>query len=174
MRLSNKTKRGYYNLMCIFTLVISALGISAFIVEYFIYDFLGSEQWLLLIIPLGLSFLLYCRGRQIFEYDSEGEALNFTNKNALLFVNKSIYDEFPKYKLIDYEFINMIILKNLYITINNKKGKHITLKYDISYLTKKEVSDLNISLCKITRFNKEKRARALLENLKTESLILES
>ena len=94
------------------------------------------------------------RGRQIFEYDSDGEALNFKNKNVVLFLDKPLSDEFPKYKLKSYEIVNALIFKRLYVTISSKKSNAIILKYDVSYLSKKELNDLKLSLSKVTKNNK--------------------
>ena len=41
----------------------------------------GGEEVLFLIIPFCLLLLFILRGRQIFEYDSDGEAVNFKNRN---------------------------------------------------------------------------------------------
>ncbi|MDQ0475758.1 hypothetical protein [Chryseobacterium sp. MDT2-18] len=156
MRLNNKNKAGYFRFLSTLVFIISVFGATAFLLEYFIYDYLGSMQYLLIIVPVVTVLIFYWRGRQIFEYDSDGEALNFKNSNVVLFLNKSLSDEFPKYKLLAYDIINIFILKRLYITINSKKG-NIVLKYDISYLTRKELNDLKISLSKVIRNNKEQK-----------------
>ena len=48
-------------------------------------------------------------------------------------------------------------LKKLFVKIKSRKGHHqaIILKYDISYLTDKEIKDLKFSLKKIIKANKE-------------------
>ena len=89
------------------------------------------------------------RGRQIFEYDSDGEAVNFKNRNIIPFLSKEIRDEFPKYKILSYEVVNAIVFKKLYIKIKSKKEHIAVLKYDISYLTDKEIKDLKFSLKKL-------------------------
>lgn len=109
----------------------------------------------MLIIPTLLLAVFYVRGRQVFEYDSDGEALNFKNRNVLSFLDKALSDEFPKYKLKNYEIINAIIFRRLYISISSKKTNVIMLKYDISYLSKKELNDLKFSLSKVIKQNKE-------------------
>ena len=101
--------------------------------------------------------IFYCRGRQIFEYDSDGEALNFKNRNVVLFLDKNLSDEFPKYKLQNFEVVNAFILKRLYITISSKKTNSLILRYDISYLRNKELNDLKISLSKVVKKNKEQQ-----------------
>ena len=125
-----------------------------FFVEYYFYKLLGSGAILLLVIPTLIIVIFYLRGRQIFEYDSDGEALNFKNKNVVLFLDKPLSDEFPKYKLKSYEIVNALIFKRLYVTISSKKSNAIILKYDVSYLSKKELNDLKLSLSKVTKNNK--------------------
>ena len=157
MRLNNKTKAGYFNFLSTLVIMIFLFGITAFLLEYFIYDCFGWVQWLFLVVPIACAGLFYARGRQIFEYDSDGEALNFKNRNVVLFLDKNLTDEFPKYKLLKYEVINVVVLKRLYITISSKKGHAITLRYDVSYLTKKELNDLKFSLNKVIKNNKEQK-----------------
>ena len=155
MSLNNTNKAGYFNFLVTLVIVIFVFGIAAFLLEYFVYDYLDATQWLLLIIPIILVLIFYFRGRQIFEYDSDGEALNFKNRNVLLFLDKSLSDEFPKYKLLSYEVVNVLILKRLYITISSKKSRTLILRYDVSYLSKKELNDLKFSLSKVIKSNKE-------------------
>ena len=155
MRLNNTNKAGYFNFLVTLVIVIFVFGIAAFLLEYFVYEYLDATQWLLLIIPIILVLIFYFRGRQIFEYDSDGEALNFKNRNVLLFLDKSLSDEFPKYKLLSYEVVNVLILKRLYITISSKKSRTLILRYDVSYLSKKELNDLKFSLSKVIKSNKE-------------------
>jgi hypothetical protein len=109
----------------------------------------------LILIPILLIIIFYFRGRQIFEYDSDGETLSFTNRNVFPFFGKTVSDEFPKYKLKNYEIANVHIFKKLYIKISSKKSPIITLKYDISYLTNQELRDLKISLNKVIKANEE-------------------
>ena len=156
MRLSNRNKAGYFHFLSTLITVGLFLGIFLFFFERYRYHYLGWSEFLLIIIPILGILIFYLRGRQIFEYDSDGEALNFKNRNVVLFLDKALSDEFPKYKLKNYEVLNAIILKKLYITISSKKNHSIILKYDISYLTKKELNDLKMSLSKVIKTNKER------------------
>lgn len=158
MRLSNRNKIPYYNFVLTFINVIIAIGVFAFILEKTRLAMFGGEEILFLIIPFCLLLLFILRGRQIFEYDSDGEAINFKNRNIIPFLSKEARDEFPKYKLISYEVVNAIFFKKLYIKIKSKKDHAaIILKYDISYLTIKEIKDLKISLNKIVKTNREEK-----------------
>ena len=156
MRLSNRNKAGYFHFLSTLITVGLFLGIFLFFLERYRYHYLGWSEFLLIIIPILGILIFYLRGRQMFEYDSDGEALNFKNRNVVLFLDKALSDEFPKYKLKNYEVLNAIILKKLYITISSKKNHSIILKYDISYLTKKELNDLKMSLSKVIKTNKER------------------
>ena len=156
MRLSNRNKAGYFQFLSTLATAALFLGIFLFFLERYRYHYLGWSEFLLIIIPILGILIFYLRGRQIFEYDSDGEALNFKNRNVVLFLDKALSDEFPKYKLKNYEVLNAIILKKLYITISSKKNHSIILKYDISYLTKKELNDLKMSLSKVIKTNKER------------------
>ena len=133
------------------------IGVVLFIVERYRLDFLGNESYLLLIIPIVILILFHFRGKQIFEYDSDGEALNFKNRNVITFLDKVVSDEFPKYKLLNYEVVNALLFKRLYITISSEKSNSVILRYDISYLTNKEIKDLKFSLNKVLKANKESK-----------------
>lgn len=159
MRLNNRNKTGYFQFVSTLVFTTFLFGICLFLVEHFIYNYLGWSEILLLIIPLILLMIFIVRGRQIFEYDSDGEALNFKNKNVVLFLNKALSDEFPKYKLKKFEVVNALIFRRLFISISSKKTNVIILKYDISYLSKKELNDLKLSLNKVIKQNKEREHR---------------
>lgn len=157
IRLSNKKKTPLYNFFNIVLLMILSGGCISFIVDKIRFNILDEKSYFLIIIPVVLLIIIHLHGRQIFEYDSEGEAIHFRNRNIIPFLNKPQSDEFPKYKLVKYEVFSVFFFKRLYITISSKNSGTTTLKYEISYLTKKEVNDLKTSLNKIIRANKEKR-----------------
>ena len=136
--------------------MIFVVGVLAFFLERYMYNYLGSSSALFLIIPTFILLAFYFRGRQIFEYDSDGEALIVKNRNIFPFLDKATTDEFPKYKLLKYEILDILILRRLYISISSKKNNSIILKYDVSYLTKKELNDLKFSLSKVIKANKER------------------
>lgn len=128
-----------------------------FIVDKMRFDILDEKSYILIIVPAILLIINYLYGRQIFEYDSEGEALHFKNRNIIPFIDKPLNDEFPKYKLIKFEMISVLFFSRLYLTVSSKNGGSAILKYETSYLTKKEVNDLKTSLNKVINANKEKR-----------------
>ena len=158
MRLTNKRKLPVYNFILSGLIIILIGGLSLFVVEKYKMDFLGWESIFLIVGPCILFILFWMRGDQVFEYDSDGEALNFTNFNIVPFLSSRKKDEFPKYKLLKYEVVNMIFVKRLYITISSKKVTSLVLKYDISYLSDKEIRDLKFSLNKVLKTNKNQNS----------------
>ncbi|PWN67421.1 hypothetical protein [Chryseobacterium oncorhynchi] len=137
--------------------MIVVFGILGFLANKYRFNALGDESYLLIIIPLLMLVVFYLSGRQIFEYDSDGEALNFKNRNIIPFLNPPLHDEFPKYKLIKYDVVSIFFIKRLYITLSSKNSGSTILKYQISYLSRKEVNDLKLSLNKVVKANKEKK-----------------
>ena len=157
MRLSNRSRIPIYNFVLTLINVLSVIGLAGFILEKTRLAMFGNESILFVLLPVVLLILFLVRGRQIFEYDSDGEAVNFKNRNIIPFLSKEIRDEFPKYKILSYEVVNAIFFKKLFVKIKSRKEHHqaIILKYDISYLTDKEIKDLKFSLKKIIKANKE-------------------
>jgi hypothetical protein len=157
MRLSNRSRIPIYNFVLTLINVLIVIGLAGFILEKTRLAMFGNESVLFVLLPVVLLILFLVRGRQIFEYDSDGEAVNFKNRNIIPFLSKEIRDEFPKYKILSYEVVNAIIFKKLFVKIKSRKGHHqaIILKYDISYLTDKEIKDLKFSLKKIIKANRE-------------------
>ena len=157
MRLSNRSRIPIYNFVFTLINVLILIGLAGFILEKTRLVMFGNESILFILLPVVLLILFLVRGRQIFEYDSDGEAVNFKNRNIIPFLSKEIRDEFPKYKILSYEVVNAIFFKKLFVKIKSRKEHHqaIILKYDISYLTDKEIKDLKFSLKKIIKANKE-------------------
>lgn len=157
MRLSNRNKTSFYNFINTLLIMIVVFGIVGFLANEYRFNVLGVESYLMIIVPILLLVLFHLNGRQIFEYDSDGEALHFKNRNIIPFLSKPLHDEFPKYKLIKYDVISIVFIKRLYITVSSKNNGSTMLKYQISYLTRKEVNDLKLSLNKVVKANKEKK-----------------
>ena len=157
MRLSNRSRIPIYNFVLTLINVLIVIGLAGFILEKTRLAMFGNESILFVLLPVVLLILFLVRGRQIFEYDSDGEAVNFKNRNIIPFLSKEIRDEFPKYKILSYEVVNAIFFKKLFVKIKSRKEHHqaIILKYDISYLTDKEIKDLKFSLKKILKANRE-------------------
>lgn len=156
MRLSNRKKAPAYNFINTILLMMLTAGIIGYILDEMRFNILEGKSIFLIVIPLILLFIFHLHGRQIFEYDSDGEALNFKNRNIVPFLSRGLSDEFPKYKLLKFETVNILFFRKLYVTISSKNTGTTLLKYDTSYLTKKEVNDLKLSLSKVVKANKEK------------------
>lgn len=156
MRLSNKNNTPVITFVYTIVGIIFILGVIGYLMEISKFDVLGNKAWILLLIPVLLLIPLYVMGKPLFEYDSDGEALNFRNSHILyIFSKKNAKDEFPKYKLVKFNIINGFIFKRLYIYITSKKNRVIILKYDITYLTRKQIKDLKFSLNKVVKANME-------------------
>ncbi|APD07942.1 hypothetical protein UJ101_02443 [Flavobacteriaceae bacterium UJ101] len=111
------------------------------------------------IIGLILLVITRYRGNQLFEYDSDGEALNFKNEDIVLsnfIASSKKSSEFPKRKLVSYKVKNSFLKRTLEITITSKKSStgFTKLKYDISYLKKTEIKGIKKSLDKVLEENK--------------------
>jgi len=156
MRLSNRKKAPAYNFVNTLLLLILSAGILGYILDEMKFNILEGKSIFLIIVPLILLAIFHILGRQIFEYDSDGEALHFKNRNILPFISRSLHDEFPKYKLIKYEMVSAFFFRRLYITISSKNAGSTILKYDTSFLTRKEICDLKLSLNKVIKVNNEK------------------
>ncbi|MCD9854728.1 hypothetical protein LUD75_08415 [Epilithonimonas sp. JDS] len=158
MRLSNRNRVPVYSFIYSLCGIVFILGVIAYILEINKFDIFGDKSWVLLLFPSLISVLLYLLGRPIFEYDSDGEALNFRNSHIIyIFSKKNAKDEFPKYKLLKFNIVNAVIFKKLYIYISSKKSHVLILKYDISFLSRKQIKDLKFSLNKVIKANKEIR-----------------
>ncbi|AZA83981.1 hypothetical protein C1637_15940 [Chryseobacterium lactis] len=167
MRLSNRNKASVYNSVSTLLLMTVMFGIVGFLANQYRFNALGKESYLLIIIPVLLLIIFHVSGRQIFEYDSDGEALNFKNRNIIPFLSKPLHDEFPKYKLIKYDVVNIFFIKRLYVTVSSKNNGSTMLKYQISYLTQKEVNDLKLSLNKVVKANAEKKDKKTNDDRRT-------
>lgn len=158
MRLSNRNRMPVYSFIYSLAGIVFILGIIAYILEINKFDVFGDKSWILLLIPTLMFFFLYFLGRPIFEYDSDGEALNFRNNHIIyLLSKKNAKDEFPKYKLLKFNIIYALIFRKLYVYISSKKSHVLILKYDISFLSRKQVKDLKFSLSKVAKANKDIR-----------------
>jgi len=158
MRLSNRNKVPVYNFIYSLCGIVFISGVIAYVLEINKFDIFGDKSWVLLLMPSLIFLLLYFLGRPIFEYDSDGEALNFRNNHILyLLSKKNAKDEFPKYKLLKFNIVNALIFRKLYIYISSKKSHVLILKYDVSFLSRKQIKDLKFSLNKVIKANKEIR-----------------
>lgn len=155
MRLSNRKKEPLYNFINTLVIFSFAMSILIFFADRFELHTLGWKASLFLLINIVAFGLHFIRRKQIFEYDSDGEALNFRNYSIIPFLGREARDEFPKYKLISFDITDAVLFKRLHIKITSRKKNEIVLKYDISYLTSSEIRDLKLSLQRTIKANKE-------------------
>ena len=156
MRVTNKNKAPLYNFTLTFAtlcLIIGCMMSFLNIIKLPVFGKMASTS--LILLGGAIYIILYLRGRQIFEYDSDGEALNFRNYSIIPFLGREARDEFPKYKLISFDITDAVLFKRLHIKITSRKKNEIVLKYDISYLTSSEIRDLKLSLQRTIKANKE-------------------
>jgi hypothetical protein len=109
----------------------------------------------ILLIAFGIYFH---RVGQLFDFDSDGETLNFKN-NGLFFSKFMEYRvkraEFPKGKLIDFKVSDYLIFTSLkiYIRSRRKKGPR-KYTFNITFLNKKKKRGMIESLKKVLEKNK--------------------
>ncbi|MHA3045911.1 hypothetical protein JSO59_000870 [Riemerella anatipestifer] len=156
MRLSNKVRIPYYQFIFTLANITLLIGLIFFILQNKVAKLFTIPIDIgIIAFAIFLYLIFYIRGRQIFEYDSDGEALNFQNRNIIDFLGKNVKDKFPKYKLDSYEIVDIFLFRRLYVRLKNKKGSLTVLKYDISYLNSKEIKDLKLSLNRTIKSNQE-------------------
>lgn len=104
-----------------------------------------------------LGFIWY-RGLPEFQYDSDGEVLNFTTQDPnLIKISKSLFyqhSEFPKRKLRSFNVNKLPFRTTLTVAVNSKDGGAKKEKFSVSYLSRKELKDLVRSLTKVMATNK--------------------
>lgn len=111
------------------------------------------------VIALLLGAYIFIVGRS-FEFDSDGETLNFKS-NGLLISNFLHYrdqrTEVPKSKLQGFRVENYFFFKQLHIFINSRNSKGFRhYKYNITLLTGNKTRLLKTSLAKVLEKNKAK------------------
>ena len=109
------------------------------------------------IIALVIGIYVFIVGKS-FEFDSDGETLNFKS-NGLLVSQFMHYrekrTEVPKAKLQSFKIENYIIYKRLHIYLHSRnKIGYRHYKYNITFLSGKKIKSLKISLAKVLEKNK--------------------
>lgn len=134
-----------------------------------VFDFLilnidGSWRGIYKTSPYAIGILLFLiyRGLPVFNYDSDGEVLNFTAKEPNLSIVGKLaitHFEFPKRKLHSFRITNYPFRRVLVVKISSKSGAPKKQTMAISYLNRREVKDLRRSLNGVLARNKD-RAKA--------------
>ncbi len=157
MKLSNEKRKFYFHSVnTLFVLALLFLGFGLFIT-------FGPIRMKLLLISIGVILLYFThlwRGNPFFQYDSEGETLNFTNRNFyMLFGDPKVVKraEFPKRKLLGYKISKNPLKRRLVLIVRSKRTENERSKqvFDITYLNKSERKDLMRSLDKVMKRNKQ-------------------
>ncbi len=157
MKINNKKIKSYIQFIY---LLIGTLFILFLVTKFYpLRVFKRIPVYMFPVSGFVLLIITQYRGKQLFEYDSDGEALNFKNEDPVLSnlipsLKKS--SEFPKRKLNSYKINENPLKKTLKVTIKSKKSRtgFSQLKYDISYLKKIEIKRIKKSLDKVLDENK--------------------
>lgn len=148
MKINNRRVKTAFYLYYLFLLLIVSLFYSVFTVVERMDNFRYEQRFLAGLVVSSIFFSLL-RGKQLFEYDSEGEVLIFRQGWVMLsalFPNSRKLIEFPKRKLYDFRIVSLGIRKTLELTLKSSgKGKK-RIKINITYLNSKEVYKLKQSL----------------------------
>ncbi len=160
MKLSNE-KRKFY-----FQVVNTIFIIGALLITFGFFISFGKLRYSLLgysMIAAGLYILHKWRGFPFFLYDSDGETLNFTNKDFyMLFGDPKVVKraEFPKRKLLGYKVTNLGLKKRLHLVVASKRSETEKTKqtFDVTYMKNSEIKDLKRSLEKVIANNRRNKS----------------
>lgn len=126
------------------------------------------QPYILIIGFIALIYAFYKHGHQHVEYSSDGEVLNLKTQDSFwikYFPRNRVMVDFPKNKLLSFNVKNGLFKRKLelYVTSRRSQSGFTKLTFNITYLSKNEVADLNRSLQKIVKKNKEKEVPNLEE-----------
>ncbi|NLN32709.1 MAG: hypothetical protein GX159_03825 [Flavobacteriaceae bacterium] len=159
MRINNKRINVYFD-------VINTLLLIGFFFSI-LHLFMPIHFLTKIISPAALSgifilaiYIVYRLGPQHVEYNSDGEVLNIKTQDAFWakhFPKMRRLVDFPKRKLISYKIKQCLFLKHLELTIKSKRSQTgiSKLRFNITFLSHSEISDLKRSLNRIVKRNKE-------------------
>jgi hypothetical protein len=143
--------------------IVALIGIfGSFLFIFFGIIILGISNWLYLAGFILIFLLARFYFSHSFQYDSDGEALNFRNDKVHLFgIFKSSPKkaEFPKRKLKNYRVKHKFVGKYLSLTLYSSRAEsgQTKLEFDISLLSGSEIKELKRSLNKIVSLNKNQQ-----------------
>jgi hypothetical protein len=142
-----------------FIYILSAFSI---VFDLIILNIDGSWKGIFKTSPVAIGVILFLiyRGLPSFNYDSDGEVLNFTAKEPNFPWLGSLmitHFEFPKRKLARFKIQKLPFRRKLIVHIHSKAGHIKKQSITISYLTRKELRDLKKSLNGVLTKNKERQ-----------------
>ncbi|PQL90853.1 hypothetical protein [Apibacter adventoris] len=157
MKLQNtyiKQKVAFINIMLLIVLLICLM------LNYLNINILKKEDDIIVIISLLALLYMSYLGCPYFKYDSEGETLILKNEKSFFptFLVREKQSDFPKRKLKKFAIKNKFLLKKrleIYIFSTRVQTGQTKIYFDISYLTKKQIKDLNFSLNKVINDNQQ-------------------
>lgn len=167
MRINNKRINVYIE--AFYTLLFIGLIFSVLLI---FVPITAVTRWIEPYILTGLFcafiYLFYKIGHQNVEYSSDGEIINIKTQDAFwvkYFPKTRRLVDFPKSKLISFKIKNGFLNKKLelYVTSRRTQSGSMKLSFNITYLSKNEISDLKRSLHKIVKRNSENNTPHLEE-----------
>lgn len=153
-------KSNVKNKITVLNIILYIVLFSALLFIYLDINSLGNLDNLLAIASFSLLLFLSYLGSPYFMYDSQGEILMLQNEKALpLSLGYQRKADFPKSKLLKFNIYHFLFRKVLEINISSKRTPNgiSKMRFNISYLTKKEIRDLKLSLEKIIKINREEK-----------------
>ena len=109
------------------------------------------------LVALLVGIYIFIVGRT-FEFDSDGETINFKSNGVLVsqFMHyREQRTEVPKSKLKNFKVENYFFYKRLHIFIHSRNSKGFRhYKYNITFLSRKKIKALEMSLAKVMVQNK--------------------
>ncbi len=159
MRINNKRINVYIE--AFYTLLFIGLIFSVLLIFVPIPAIIRRvEPYILIGFFCVFIYLFYKIGHQNVEYNSDGELLNIKTQDAFwvkYFPQTRRIVDFPKSKLISFKIKNGFFQKklDLYVTSKRTQSGYMKLRFNITYLSKSEISDLKRSLNKIVKRNSE-------------------
>lgn len=157
MKFNNRKETGV--IPSIYIVVVAVFITNAFASIELKYDDVPFNYSSLIpnVIALLVGVYIFIVGRT-FEFDSDGETINFKSNGALVsqFMHyREQRTEVPKSKLKDFKVDNYFFYKRLHIYIHSRNSRgYRHYKYNITFLTSKKVKSLKMSLAKVLEKNK--------------------
>ncbi|WP_029036191.1 hypothetical protein [Salinimicrobium xinjiangense] len=157
MKFNNRKETGI--IPSIYIIVVAVFITNAFASVELKYDDVPFNYSSLIpnIIALLVGIYIFIVGKT-FEFDSDGETINFKSNGVLVsqFMHyREQRTEVPKSKLKDFRVENYFFYKRLHIYIHSRNSKgYRHYKYNITFLTGKKVKSLKMSLAKVLEKNK--------------------
>lgn len=161
MKIDNKSRVSFI-FQLIYTVIFTLLvvgGFLNFLAEERIDENIPNETFLVLLFII--LIIVYYLGPPIFFYDSLGETTTIKNRTSYpmdIFNSDIKYAEFPKRKIKGFKVVKRWFFKKslrLILQSNKSNSGRTAITYNITYLTKREINDLKISLTDITKENKD-------------------